>query len=240
MKKKHFKTLVLIGMVIVGYMIVVNFDVKGSESANNITVSEYQKALEEKNKLIQQISTLMDENEELEERISKYSYTKGDEEVVSDMKSLLNIYGLVTGLNEVKGPGVVIKINDGKYTSDESTYEKRSKILHDNDVECLLNDIKYAGAEAISINDHRIVYNTGVACRWAFIGFEDGDQAYATFNFYCIGDPDTLEAELTKDGGYLNKLITRGLDVTIEKKEEIVLKAGYLANYSNLNEYTGK
>lgn len=240
MKIKSGKTLVLLGTIIIGFLIVINFNKAGSSSSKQLSASEYKIIQEEKNKLISQISSLADENKELEEKIDMYNNTASSEEVVQLMKEQLQDYGMISGLNEVKGPGLVIKINDGKYSSSDPQYYKWSKIFHDTDAENLLYQIRAAGAEAISINDHRIISTSAVKCKWAFIVFEDGDEEYPTFNFYCIGDPDALEVELTKEGGYLNKLFIRGLDITIEKKEEIILKAGNIFELNYANEYKRK
>ena len=43
------------------------------------------------------------------------------------------------------------------------------------------------------------------------------------FKFYAIGDPDQLEASLLTEGSYINRLIIRKLNITIEKFDEIIL-----------------
>lgn len=236
MKIKSSKILVLISTLIVGFLIVNNFNEEGSLSSKQLSASEYKKIVEEKNKLISQISSLAKENKEMEEKIEKYIQSEDIEEIVEDMKNQLSDYGMVSGLNEVKGPGVVITINDGKYTENDSSYTIKNKIFHDEDAEHVLNEIKNAGAEAISVNDHRIVFNTGIKCRWAFLGFEDGDEVYPVFNFYAIGDSEVLLTELTKEGSYLNSLIIRGLEVNIKKREEITLTAGNIASFNYAKE----
>lgn len=227
MKIKNSNKVVLIATLILGFLIVVNLDDSPSTIGfQGLSATEYQKAIEEKNKLMNEINSLSDTNTDLEEKINKYNRSHNSEEVVNDMKEQLSDYGMISGLNEVKGPGVSVQINDGKYNSSNDIDYQLLKILHDKDVENVINQLKVAGAEAIALNDHRIISTTGVKCKWAFIVFDDGDEEYPVFNFYAIGDPDLMETELLREGGYLNKLVLRGLDVSIEKKEEIVLKAG--------------
>ena len=39
----------------------------------------------------------------------------------------------------------------------ETSYETLSKIFHDNDAAMVLNEIRTAGAEAMALNNHRII-----------------------------------------------------------------------------------
>ena len=233
MNIKSSNKVVLVATLLLGFLIMINLnDNTGAGSFSGLSTSEYMSAVEEKNKLISEVNSLIDNNSEIQEKIDKYTNSYNSEAVIEDMKDQLKDYGMLSGLSEVKGPGIVIRINDGKYTYDDADFYKWNKILHDKDVECVLNEIRSAGAEAISLNDHRIIATTGVKCKWAFITFEDGDEEYPTFNFYAIGDPEILLAELTRDGSYINKLINRGLEITMDRKDEIILKAG---NISELN-----
>lgn len=241
MKIKSSNKVVLIATLILGFLIMTNLDDSPSTSGfKGLNTTEYQNAIEERNKLMSEINSLSDANKELEKKVDKYNRSHSNEEVLVDMKEQLSDYGMVSGLNEVKGPGVLVQINDGKYSSSDDIDYQLLKILHDKDVENVINQLKVAGAEAISLNDHRIISTTGVKCKWAFIVFDDGNEEYPTFNFYAIGDPDLIEAELLREGGYLNKLVLRGLDVTIEKKDEIVLKAGNILSMNYVKEHVQK
>ena len=53
------------------------------------------------------------------------------------------------GKNDVKGEGIVITLTD-----------TRNQRIWSEDLRLLVNELKEAGAEAISINDQRIVYDT--------------------------------------------------------------------------------
>ena len=87
----------------------------------------------------------------------------------------------------------------------------------------MLNELRSIGAEAIAINGYRILNDTGVQCAWAFIEFNDNNQTREAqpFYFYALGDPDELEAALLADGSYLNRLIIRGLEIEVEKRDDL-------------------
>ena len=232
---------VAIAAVVVGFFIMSNYN-EDATSSTQLTASEYKSMLDEKNDLVKQVSNLKEENTNMESLVRKYEASENNAEVVDTMKQQLKDYEMLSGSNEVQGPGIVIKVKDGKYSSSDAYADKMSKILHDSDAECLINDIRNAGAEAISLNDHRIIGSSAVRCKWAFLALDDGSEAYPDpyFNFYAIGDPDSLEAELKKEGSYFNKLLIRGLDISIEKKDEIKLKASDVIEMKYAKEYTKK
>nr|WP_243177465.1 DUF881 domain-containing protein [Clostridium hominis] len=140
------------------------------------------------------------------------------------MKLQLSDYGEIAGTTALEGSGIVIKIKDGYYDISESTsYEIERKTLHATDAALLLNELRSIGAEAISINGYRILNDTGVRCDWAFITFNDNNQSYEgqPFYFSALGEPDELEAALLADGSYLNRLIIRGLEIEVEKRDDL-------------------
>lgn len=66
------------------------------------------------------------------------------------------------GYNEVSGQGIIITLKDAiasKVVGNATDY-----IVHDGDLLEVVNALKNAGAEAISINDQRIVNTTAITC----------------------------------------------------------------------------
>jgi len=67
----------------------------------------------------------------------------------------------ILGLSEVTGPGVIVTLSDSKKDI-SSALDPSSLVVHDLDVLSVINELQNAGAEAISINDQRIVPTTGI------------------------------------------------------------------------------
>lgn len=211
----------------VGFFIVININLNNKPLSRQLSAKEYKDAIDERNKLFKEIEVLREENSLSKGKINSYAHDdKNHEKVASDMLLQLNDYGMLTGLSAVKGPGLVIKIEDGEPNENRGTsYEPFSNLFHNNDAAMLLNEIRNAGGEAIALNNHRIVPGTSIECNGAFLGFDDGSMETAPFLYYIIGDPEQLKLQLTKEGGYINKLIIRKLKVEIEIKDEIVIPA---------------
>lgn len=240
MKINKVKVVLFFTTALVGFLIALNFNFERTSYKIDLDTKQYQHAVETRNKLQKQVAKLHEINDTMQSQINKYEHPGVDsEKVVDDMKKLTADYGMLTGLNECEGPGIVITIKDGSILNSDTKYEAERKVLHYTDMANVLNEIRFAGGEAIAINNHRISPMTAVACQYAFIGFEDEDSEYAPFNIYVIGDSDTLQASLLEQGSYINRLNIRGLSVDIKEKENIRIPAANLRKMEDIDQYIG-
>ncbi|MBS6006675.1 MAG: DUF881 domain-containing protein [Clostridium baratii] len=244
MKKTSGGLILFFASIFVGLLIAFNINFsKIFESPLRFNAKEYQNAIAERNDLYKEITNLKSRNKDIQDTINKYKYDdKKQDNILDSMKNQFKDYGMITGNTEVQGPGILLKINDGNIDlSKDTEFETKSKIFHDNDMALVINDLRKAGAEAIAINNHRVMPNSGVICNWAFLGFEDETTEYAPFYIYAIGDPDTLEAALYEDGSHVRELMIRELSVKVEKKDNILMPAASKFSSSNyMKEYTKK
>lgn len=243
MKNLNGKIIAFTASLAVGFLIVVNIKLEKSPLKRQLNAKEYKDAVDERNKLLSELGILEKENNENNNKISSYTHDdKKQEKIAGDMLQQVKDYGVVTGQFAVKGPGVVIKIEDGDInTREETQAQTLRKIFHDIDAAMVLNEIRLAGAETIALNNHRIIPGTSVNCNGAFIGFEDETMEYAPFYFYAIGDPEQLKLKLSKEGSYLNTLSIRKLKVEIEEKDEIIIPSSN-QNFTpaSMKEYNAK
>lgn len=239
MKNIKTKIVVFISTILVGFLIATNYNIEGSSSTLSLNTKEYQNAVETKNNLTKQVASLRQINSETQVKVNEYNNSDTDNvKILEDMRMQVADYGGLTGINEVKGPGLVITINDGSINEkedDRSTMLK--KYLHDADMAFVLNEVRYAGAQAIAINNYRISPLTGVNCYGPYLIFEDKTVEYAPFNVYVIGNPETLKASLFEQGSFLNQLLIRGLSVEVAIKDEITMPASNIGNMEYAKEY---
>ncbi|OCB00307.1 DUF881 domain-containing protein [Clostridium beijerinckii] len=216
---------VFIATIILGVLISMNFNFKGIQSYSQLNATEYQNAVEERAALYRDIGNLQEDNNEKKDKIRNYVQNdKKNDKILDDMKTQISDYKSFIGSNNVEGPGIILKINDGTTNAlEENTDEINNKLLHDNDMALVLNELRVAGAEAISVNNHRILPWSGVICNWAFLGFDDGGMEYAPFNIYAIGDPEKLKAALLEDGSHVKQLMFRKLYVDIKVVDKIIM-----------------
>ena len=124
------------------------------------------------------------------------------------------------GLTEVTGSGVIITLSDS--TRDASSVLNASELLvHDGDVLSVINELKNAGAEAISINDQRLVPTSSIVCGGNIIEI-NGEKVGAPFEIKAIGLPEQLAA-LSRPGGYLEILKNATVGVELKKSNSITI-----------------
>ena len=159
-------------------------------------------------------SKLEKSEKELEELREKAS---NNDENSTNLSKSLEEYNNLLGYSELTGKGIIIKLNDG----DSSTTKgiATNYIVHDGDILEVVNALKNAGAEAISINGQRIVSNTPITCAGNIIKI-NGEKIGAPYEISAIGLTSKLYGAVTIPGGYLEILTSAGVKVEVEQIEK--------------------
>lgn len=196
-----------------------NSKVSQNYEENNLR-AEVLKYKEKYDNLIREIDEI---DTQLQKEIEKA--TTNNSELETANKKIIEGNKII-GLAEVSGTGVVITISDSD-VDPNSVFDSSYLLVHDKDILNVVNELKNAGAEAISINGQRIVQTTSIVCGGNIINI-NGEKIGAPFEIKAIGLPETL-ANLNRPGGLLNNLQEeRKLKVNLKKDNDI-----------NIPKYTG-
>lgn len=224
MKYNEASIFVFIASIIIGVLIALNINLSSTSSNIQLTANEYSKAVEERNKLRQEINSLDDNNNEIVNKLNSYtSSEQKNEKIIEDLKSQFTLYKMISGFEDVKGSGIKIIIKDGDYSGLPPELQ-RLKVLHDNDMINVVNDLRAAGAEAISINGYRIYPYSSIICDWAFLNIDE-IKVPQPFEVEVIGEPKVLQEFMTSDNSYISGLKARGIDIEIKEVKEIIMRA---------------
>lgn len=119
------------------------------------------------------------------------------------------------GLTDVEGEGVIITLKD----TDDAIYTSE-------DLRTLVNELKYAGAEAISINDNRVINLTEiVTINNSFIVMNGDERLTSPYVIKAIGDKTYLSSTLNlKNSGYVDIMKSNNLYITVEQSNNITIK----------------
>ena len=153
---------------------------------------------------------------QLQEQIE--SATKNNSEL-EEAKNQINDGNKMIGLTEVTGPGIIITLADSEIDS-TSVLNSSDLLIHDIDLLKVVNELKNAGAEAISINNQRVILTTPIICGGNIINI-NGEKIGSPFEIKAIGSPEAL-ANLSRPGGWLSKLEERGIKVSTPKKSNSI------------------
>ena len=151
--------------------------------------------------------------EETSETLKKYKQeSTSDGEAKANLEEELEKLQTILGMTDVQGKGIIITLKDGE-NSDNS--------INSDNLMIIINYLRDAGAEAISINEQRIVNQTDFALiRESFIKI-NGKRIVSPYVIKVIGDPDYLKSALIGTGGYQEELQALGHEVTIEEKNKV-------------------
>lgn len=139
-----------------------------------------------------------------------------DEDLQNKQQEIKNSNEVI-GLTDVVGPGVIITIKTKQI--DNQLKE---------DIDAIMNELKNSGAEAISINDERIIFNSSIVCNENNIEV-NGTIIQSPFEIKAVGDSKLIYNDLVRPGGYIELINDRMQKVEIIK-----------ANRISIKRYTGK
>ena len=216
MKKGKPTITIVIGIVCIIYTAVIFIQFK---TINQTDITSLENMREDE--LRTEISTYKQKNEEVQDKIeqtrktlAEYEQALASSEKASELvKEELEESNNLIGKNAVKGSGIVITLSD-----------TRAKKITSDDLLLLVNELKSAGAEAISINDQRIVYNSYIVdLAETFVGV-NGERLVSPYIVKAIGNPTYLESGLSKKQyGYIDTKTSEGKSVKLERDDNIVI-----------------
>lgn len=187
---------------------------------------------EYKNKISEEevyIGNLKKELTTLKLQISEHSdISVNDEELKLQIQDEIERYKTYGGFYSMQGEGVIILVDDGvRDLIDEE--EPLSLIVHDVDVRNLVNELNNAGAEAISINENRIVMGLSeVFCNGPTIRI-NGIQQSRPYVIKAIGDKYKLAKALMAPESYGVDLMKYGIQYELITGSNIEVR-GYRGN----------
>ena len=158
--------------------------------------------------------------EEVEEKYQETVNTlnKYKEESTSDGKAKENLeeelknLNMILGKTDVEGRGIIVTLKEGQNTQ---------SVRMSDQLMTMVNLLKDAGAEAISINDQRIVNQTDFAyINESFVKI-NSQRIVSPYVVKVIGDPDYLKSSLIGTGGYKEECEALGLEIEIEEKNKV-------------------
>ena len=156
---------------------------------------EANEKLEDTNNKINEYNQKLDSNEEASELL--------DEELRKSQ--------LILGTTDVIGDGVVVTLTD--------TIDNPIKA---DDLVNLINELRFAGAEAISINGVRIMNMTDIADIDSYIIIKPSQRLVSPYVVNAIGNQTYLVSNLClKNSGFVDKYNNSGKSVKLEKQRNI-------------------
>ena len=201
--------------------LLINLQFKGiimAKPNNGATAKELAAQLEleksENAKLMEQLANLEAERDMLWKNIGD---TLNNQQINELLKKKDYEY-FRAGLTSVKGSGIVITMEDAPAKGE---LDIEDYIIHDNNINDILDELKANGAQAISVNGERVVLNTRPVCAGPTIIVNE-NRYPPPYVIQAIGDPDVLYDAIENMPQVALMRLTN-IRVDVEKQEEIII-----------------
>lgn len=153
--------------------------------------------------------------EEQESKINEYKQELNDDQNSHKLlEQEVNEAENYLGYTEVKGEGIIVTLSDSDIRNIES-----DQLIN------LVNELNIAGAEAISINDERIVASSEIALVNNRIILVNARKIAGPYVVKAIGDKKYLESALTIKGGYVDQIKADERQIEYDTSEDITIPA---------------
>lgn len=197
--------------MVLGFMLALQF-----RSTQDIRAAlPQQQRMEE---LTLRLERMEEENERLHSQLNELASTSNDEK----NKALTESLKMFSGQTAVTGPGVIIILDDSTKTvrkEDPNLY-----LVHDEDMLKVINELRSAGAEAISINGQRLTATSEIRCAGPTISVNNVRSA-PPFEIKAIGSIKDLVAAVNMRGGVADTLKVWGIRLEIQEVPDLLIPA---------------
>lgn len=146
-----------------------------------------------------------------------------DRDANRELQEEMQKANMAAGLLPLHGKGIVVTLNDSARTV-QIGEDPNALLVHDVDILNVISELKASGAEAISVNEERIIAMSEVRCAGTTI-LVNTNKIAPPFIIKAIGDPQMLESGLSIKGGVAQKLKDYGLQLQIQKSDNVEIPA---------------
>jgi len=220
MKNLKWQWPIMLAAIVLGMMITFQFRVTEEikKDSNNSTrrfatfLKVLQKAQIRRSNLEKEVAGLREQIRTYREGAAKSPVETGLTEEVDRLK-------VITGELPAEGPGLVLTLDDRN---------SQGTSVFSSDLKDIVNILRYAGAEAISLNGQRVITNTAIheAGRNLLVNKVPINRTSGVpYEIAAIGDATELENYLRVTYGLLPDLEAGGVKVGIVRQERLVIPA---------------
>ena len=162
-------------------------------------------------------------NAQYQEKSNTLQEYKEKEESDAETENLVNAelanVNLILGKTDVEGEGITITLRDSSNDDGDLL-----TITTDN-LNTIINELKMAGAEAISVNEERIINMSDIVeINDRSLILVNGQRVISPYIIKAIGDQTYLESTLVGKGGSIDELRKQGYDIAVEKSDNITIQ----------------
>ncbi|MEG2235951.1 MAG: DUF881 domain-containing protein [Clostridia bacterium] len=219
-KKNAVIPYVLIGITMFFLTMMLTAQMKTVNSTTEITQGKRESQLiDDLAQLQRKYTDLKEKHDESLKVVSEYqSNSANNSELIASMQEELKQLSISSGSENLKGEGIIIVLSDGTKALEPEL--RQDSLVHDSDVLTVVNELKAAGSEAISVNGQRIIATTAIRCVGPVIQV-NYQKVAAPFTIKAIGNAQYLESAINIKNGVADLLREIGIGVKITREKDV-------------------
>ena len=186
---------VFVVVALTGFLLSTNVRVNRTVAVTNDTADLVEQGVDEANQLQQDVSDLTEQVANLTDALKAdgSGATRRQDKNSSNVDSSLMLPAL-------SGSGVTVTLDDSPLwenavNNNGTTANINDYVIHQQDVESVVNALWAGGADALMIMDQRVLFNSAVICSGNVLSLH-GKKYSPPFTISAIGDPQRLRAAL--------------------------------------------
>lgn len=158
--------------------------------------------------------------DEVSAKIEEYKNEReSDEKTYQLLENELEQINESLGKTDVEGEGIVIYLKDN--AGQELSEGVPVQMISDEDLLVIVNQLFSAGAEAISINGHRIIAMSSIFKIGEDFLKVNGERIQSPYVINAIGNPDYLKSAVSGKGGHVDELKELGHETSVTESKKI-------------------
>lgn len=184
---------VFVVVALSGYLLAVNLQVNRTASVSSDTAD----LIEQR---VKRVNQLQDDISKLGSQIDTFKSIAGDGTSdatgMADTGTSTESAGSGTTLKAIEGPGVTVTLNDSPLwekmvDNSGSTSNINDYVIHQEDIESVVNALWAGGAESMMIQDQRVLFNSAVICQGNVLLLQ-GKKYSPPYTISAIGPVDDM------------------------------------------------
>lgn len=221
MNKYKAQLAIAVVCAILGFLLVYQYKLQSGQKSNEQALGNVDllSAIEQLNK---EKDALLGENTELSRQLKEYEEMAASTSSSNKLlKEQLDMSRIILGLVDVEGPGVTVTLTPTNPIVSQGV----PQYLTDVELVYVVNELKFAGAEAVSINDKRLTAQSGIKTSSgnSFILVNDEKVSPSDpIQIKAIGDRDKLMGALSFSGALDFQALVY-YDIRFEPSDEVFI-----------------
>ena len=218
---------VFVVVALTGFLLSTNVRVNRTADVTSDTADLVEQGVDEANQLQQDVSDLTEQVANLTDALKAdgSGATRRQDKNSSNVDSSLMLPAL-------SGSGVTVTLDDSPLwenavNNNGTTANINDYVIHQQDVESVVNALWAGGADALMIMDQRVLFNSAVICSGNVLSLH-GKKYSPPFTISAIGDPQRLRAALNDSEAItiLKQYVTAfGIGYKVENAEDLQFPA---------------